>query len=1383
MPQEYFIFDDNEKKTQQVSKDEYESYHKEKYEDALGSPEDQKQATRDYFDGIRSNTKVVLPQRLEVEREVGTSYKNRLTDDQRRFHFSTPQSEIGRKRANAESIISARRKYKESVDNNIKKVLKGNVYNNKSLNGIAAFFSGNKKIDTSLAADYLLQDQDKAKILERFIGLFLEFPLENLDISTDRDFADNAPILEKLSAQHDAIVNLVAENRTTYDNLPDNLKKQFEAKIGETNGLVNYYRLMSEVLTNTYYVTHENNELSNQKRETDTDEQKHLYRLLTQSKAGLLALKNFGAREMDRRLNRLEGNFSKSVVKKELIDLQRDIAERKMLLKKMEFSQYLDHLERKGSIDGMKPGKAKGVFDRAKLGIDRLKLHKRAEDGADSVIGILNQLEFVNTLTKQKQNYQNTFYLENDYCDIYIMEKVEKLSGPLRTMKNAILSMVNISEDGQLKTDKKTKSQKNDQKILYSNALDEYNKIMDEIIAIRNGEYLELSEDKERMDALVKHVERKNLSVEEQSRLHVPDKKEEEALRNQIDDLYLTLAENEYSDISFYRNAAKILNLFNDSKSFLKANEYNQLSALAEVAYEIALNKRNKDLDRAFKRELIIPKADLKRLKEEKKIIKEKLSPKNKQEIALRERNLENYRNKQIELRLKAQKEKFDNADKKAAAAYYMHQEQWTENSKKGSKGNFITRFFRSAASGMTRFVGWLYSKTRSNNHGEMLYDRSRDNLHNLPHELNDFGRQNANLTITHGDGVFAPKVDINTYFKDDMKLQLSGDYDALRGLMDDNVEYPQCIRDAVEAIGYYSQVKGVVNNDTFEMEQAFLDKFRKSVDEILRYPKVASIYPELLKRIVETNKHLEDKCGGTLWKSISKAELEAAKEMTAIYTTKTYFGDTEDSNVRDLPLFPHSPQLNDLKQGVLGNCYMLGAIQALVAKKPEAIQEMFYDLGDGDVIVRFYAPYGEVDGQYVRVDTDEVAAENVKMKPVYVKVRKHYTTGEEGSSCCLWMQLLEKAYAAAGFNQGHPEIDKNGELHNLNDELTAGTPEDVLLHLTGERYVLHDKKSMKGRHVKPQNELAANKELFEIQKRILFKGVPGNLHKYFYDELVKEFQDSSAYATDKDWIKTHVETAVSNAIKTIYVTVKEIEKAFKKLVDNKKITEEDKDNLLLQLYTIYNGNQGFQEDYVKHIVDNMSNPQQPDYSREEDFPDIKDLKKRLNEAMKDENVNYEKLFNVMIKREVIYDEAEELAESDVRKLSFATENIMVPNPNGYYKQKEIGYLRLLREMMVNGKAVPLASNNHAVTALDVKLYNNRWFVLIRDPFNSYRYEYTQKENGKVDKNKYGFFSAVGKHRAIKRISSNLKDGFNGTSWWELKDVYNSFDNFVLEHK
>ena len=39
-------------------------------------------------------------------------------------------------------------------------------------------------------------------------------------------------------------------------------------------------------------------------------------------------------------------------------------------------------------------------------------------------------------------------------------------------------------------------------------------------------------------------------------------------------------------------------------------------------------------------------------------------------------------------------------------------------------------------------------------------------------------------------------------------------------------------------------------------------------------------------------------------------------------------------------PLFAHEPSLNDVKQGCLGDCYMLAGVSTLIKEQPEKIKE-----------------------------------------------------------------------------------------------------------------------------------------------------------------------------------------------------------------------------------------------------------------------------------------------------------------------------------------------------------------------------------------------------------------------------------------------------------
>ncbi|MFI5378242.1 MAG: C2 family cysteine protease [Tepidisphaerales bacterium] len=100
-----------------------------------------------------------------------------------------------------------------------------------------------------------------------------------------------------------------------------------------------------------------------------------------------------------------------------------------------------------------------------------------------------------------------------------------------------------------------------------------------------------------------------------------------------------------------------------------------------------------------------------------------------------------------------------------------------------------------------------------------------------------------------------------------------------------------------------------------------------------------------------------------------------------------------------DRPLFPSTgPGADDIRQGSVGDCYLMAGLAALAKADPNAIRQTITDLGDGTYAVRFYK-----NGQqnYVRVDGD---------LPVDSSNRLPYTgLGRQGS---LWAALVEKAYA-----------------------------------------------------------------------------------------------------------------------------------------------------------------------------------------------------------------------------------------------------------------------------------------------------------------------------------------------------------------------------------
>lgn len=111
-------------------------------------------------------------------------------------------------------------------------------------------------------------------------------------------------------------------------------------------------------------------------------------------------------------------------------------------------------------------------------------------------------------------------------------------------------------------------------------------------------------------------------------------------------------------------------------------------------------------------------------------------------------------------------------------------------------------------------------------------------------------------------------------------------------------------------------------------------------------------------------------------------------------------------------PLFEAPPRLEDIEQRNIGDCYMLAALGSIAQIDPNAISEMIRDNNDGTVTVRlFHVEIGEdqekiFTPKYIRIE-----------KSVHHKARSRQVERAAGS---LWVQMIEKAFAAQGHAMQH---------------------------------------------------------------------------------------------------------------------------------------------------------------------------------------------------------------------------------------------------------------------------------------------------------------------------------------------------------------------------
>lgn len=189
--------------------------------------------------------------------------------------------------------------------------------------------------------------------------------------------------------------------------------------------------------------------------------------------------------------------------------------------------------------------------------------------------------------------------------------------------------------------------------------------------------------------------------------------------------------------------------------------------------------------------------------------------------------------------------------------------------------------------------------------------------------------------------------------------------------------------------------------------------------------------------------------------------------------------------------------QHTDVRQGYIADCYLMAAMAAIAQQRPDLIQQMIQDHGDGTVTVTLYkanggyAPPGEGKATPIRITTELPSKDGTK--PAYAK----------GQDKELWPSLIEKAYVVG---------EKGGQYQGANTGGNAGHAMQVMLGAPSTSFSTSSK---------------APKEISgEIQK-MLAAGKPVVAGSFGKDE-VKTNQELKKLADEKSVYAWHAYSVVS---------------------------------------------------------------------------------------------------------------------------------------------------------------------------------------------------------------------------------------------------------------
>ena len=108
----------------------------------------------------------------------------------------------------------------------------------------------------------LYKEEDKTGALQLSLWQFMNTTIPNADLSTEEGLLASAERLSLVSLRTAAITKMQSLHPEFFENMPADIKTRFESKLNEMSEVSKYYNLRVMILTNPYYRSHLNDEIS-----------------------------------------------------------------------------------------------------------------------------------------------------------------------------------------------------------------------------------------------------------------------------------------------------------------------------------------------------------------------------------------------------------------------------------------------------------------------------------------------------------------------------------------------------------------------------------------------------------------------------------------------------------------------------------------------------------------------------------------------------------------------------------------------------------------------------------------------------------------------------------------------------------------------------------------------------------------------------------------------------------------------------------------------------------------------------------------------------------------------------------------------------------------
>ena len=209
--------------------------------------------------------------------------KDKLSDADRIKAKSEPGSEIYKKHENYYKLKNRIDEYSDMVTDRLEAAVNKTEnlpeLKEEELYALSYLMDSDAEKNASLLSLYAMEDKTGA--LQLSLWQYMHTPIPAGSFDSDEDFIASVDKLRLVSERAAAMKKLMELHPAFFDNMPEGVKKSFRAKRDEMELIGKFYNVRMSILTDPYYRTHLDEELSTESYEGYSEEQKRLCKLLS----------------------------------------------------------------------------------------------------------------------------------------------------------------------------------------------------------------------------------------------------------------------------------------------------------------------------------------------------------------------------------------------------------------------------------------------------------------------------------------------------------------------------------------------------------------------------------------------------------------------------------------------------------------------------------------------------------------------------------------------------------------------------------------------------------------------------------------------------------------------------------------------------------------------------------------------------------------------------------------------------------------------------------------------------------------------------------------------------------------------------------------------